>query len=117
MKFIVDAQLPRRLTLWLSANGYDALHTLDLPKANQTTDAEIVLLAEQEDRIVITKDADFVNSFLLYRKPPKLLLVATGNITNHDLEALMTAQFVAVVTAFSACAFIELSPSGIVIRG
>jgi predicted nuclease of predicted toxin-antitoxin system len=31
MKFLVDAQLPRRLTYRLREAGHDALHTLDLP--------------------------------------------------------------------------------------
>ena len=30
MKFLVDAQLPRRIALWLCEQGHDALHTLDL---------------------------------------------------------------------------------------
>jgi predicted nuclease of predicted toxin-antitoxin system len=28
MKFLVDAQLPRRLAKWLAGQGCDALHTL-----------------------------------------------------------------------------------------
>lgn len=32
MKFLVDAQLPRRLASWLNEAGHDTLHTLDLPK-------------------------------------------------------------------------------------
>ena len=32
MKFIVDAQLPRKFVTWLNESGHDALHTLDLPK-------------------------------------------------------------------------------------
>ncbi|WP_300970662.1 DUF5615 family PIN-like protein [Thiocapsa sp.] len=32
MRFIVDAQLPRRLARWLNARGHDVLHTLDLPE-------------------------------------------------------------------------------------
>jgi predicted nuclease of predicted toxin-antitoxin system len=32
MKFMVDAQLPRKFVIWLSEAGHDALHTLDLPK-------------------------------------------------------------------------------------
>jgi len=31
MKFIVDAQLPRRLSASLKWWGHDVLHTLDLP--------------------------------------------------------------------------------------
>jgi len=41
MNFLVDAQLPRRLAYRLRDAGHDALHTLDLPKRNRTTDAEI----------------------------------------------------------------------------
>lgn len=41
-----------------------------------------------EGRIVVTKDSDFVDSFLLTRKPPRLLLVSTGNISNRELERL-----------------------------
>ncbi len=37
MKFIVDAQLPRRLALELAAAGHDAVHTLDLAKDNRTS--------------------------------------------------------------------------------
>jgi predicted nuclease of predicted toxin-antitoxin system len=32
MKFIIDAQLPRRLARFLQGLGYDAIHTLDLPQ-------------------------------------------------------------------------------------
>jgi predicted nuclease of predicted toxin-antitoxin system len=36
MKFLADAQLPRRLARWLSAQGHDAVHTLELPAGNRT---------------------------------------------------------------------------------
>ena len=65
MKFLVDAQLPRRLARWLQRMGYDALHTLDLPSGNQTTDTEINACAARDGRIVVTQDADFVNTHLL----------------------------------------------------
>jgi predicted nuclease of predicted toxin-antitoxin system len=80
MNFLVDAQLPRRMTAWLAAAGCNAIHTLDLPDANRTTDEQINDVADQEQRVVITKDADFVDSHLLRRRPPKLLLISTGNI-------------------------------------
>ena len=65
MKFLVDAQLPRRFANWLNEAGQDALHTLDLPKKNLSSDGEIIARARQDGRIVISKDADFVQSFLL----------------------------------------------------
>lgn len=69
MKFLVDAQLPRRLAIWLKDTGFDAVHTLDLPLGNRTPDTLINNVSIAEQRIVITKDADFVNSFLLQKKP------------------------------------------------
>ena len=67
MKFLVDAQLLRRFANWLNETGQDALHTLDLPRKNLTTDSEIIARAQQDGRIVVTKDADFVRSFLHIR--------------------------------------------------
>lgn len=84
MKFLVDAQLPRRIARRLGELGYDAVHTLELPAANRTPDAEITATAETENRIVVTKDADFVHSFVLYRRPPKLLLISTGTSPTHN---------------------------------
>lgn len=56
MKFLIDAQLPRRLAFLLLQAGHDTLHTLDLPKKNSTPDEEINRVAAQEERIVVTKD-------------------------------------------------------------
>lgn len=42
MKFLVDAQLPKRFANWLNEAGHDALHTLDLPSKNLTPDHEVV---------------------------------------------------------------------------
>ena len=41
MRFLVDAQLPKRLAEWLNEAGHDALHALDLPRGNRTSDAEL----------------------------------------------------------------------------
>ena len=62
MNFLVDAQLP---AVW-------AINSLSI----------------REGFVAITKDANFVNSFLLYRKPHKLLLISIGNVRNAELEVL-----------------------------
>jgi len=117
MNFLVDAQLPRQMTAWLAAAGCNAMHTLDLPDANRTTDEQINDLAEREQRVVITKDADFVDSHLLRGRPPKLLLISTGNISNRDLEALMAPLIPNIVGEFESHSFLELGRAGIVVRG
>ena len=108
MKFLVDAQLPRRLVRRLREAGHDALHTLDLPGGNRTTDAVINDLSARERYVVVTKDSDFVNSFLLSRQPYKLLLVSTGNISNAELEALFLSNLEKIAEAFDSFDYIEL---------
>jgi predicted nuclease of predicted toxin-antitoxin system len=89
LRMLVDAQLPKRLAHFLAFHaGYDCVHTLDLSAANRTQDGAITRLSMEEERIVISKDADFVNSFLLHGQPYKLLLVSTGNISTNDLLEL-----------------------------
>ena len=117
MNFLVDAQLPRRMSAWFSNAGCNAVHTLDLPNANRTTDEEIKNLAEREQRVVITKDADFVDSHLLQGRPPKLLLISTGNISNRELEALVTPLIPDIVRELGPHSFLEVGRSGILIRG
>ena len=92
MKFLVDAQLPVRLARFLESAGYDTIHTKDLPQRNATTDVEINAISIQESRIVVTKDRDFFDSFLIRQEPYKLLLVTTGNITNLAQLAVLFAQ-------------------------
>jgi len=50
VKFLVDAQLPRRCAHWLTSQGHDAVHTLDLPQANQTGDHDIATISDTDQR-------------------------------------------------------------------
>lgn len=116
MKFIVDAQLPRRLARDMAAAGHDVTHTLDLPLQNRTPDTEINALAAKEGRVVVTKDSDFVTTFLLRGAPPKLLLISTGNISNDALSRLVMANLTSLVATFANHNFVELNASAITIH-
>ena len=116
MKLIVDAQLPKRLARWLSARGHDAVHTLDLRQANRTPDAKIVDLACREGRIVVSKDGDFVDSYLVEKRPPKLLLVATGNMANAELERIFERNLPAIESALEANSFVELARDNLIVH-
>ena len=116
MNFLVDAQLPRRLVRLLHQQGLNALHTLDLPQQNRTKDTVIITVAEEEQRIVITKDADFVESYILFRKPSKLLVITTGNIANKELEVLFLAALPQILQAFQQFSYVELSRTAVIIH-
>lgn len=116
MKFLVDAHLPRRLTYRLREAGHEAVHTLDLSTGNRTTDEEIHELSLRANYILITKDADFVNDFILQRRPYKLLLVSTGNITNKELEAIFARNISDIADLFLTHDFIEIDRTSIVIH-
>jgi predicted nuclease of predicted toxin-antitoxin system len=88
MKFLIDAQLPERIANLLEKSGYDVVHTKNLPLQNATPDSEINKLSIIEQRIVITKDKDFLDSFLIKKEPYKLLLITTGNISNKQIEQI-----------------------------
>lgn len=114
MRLLIDAHLPKRLARLLQQLGHDALHTLDLPEQNRTSDETLNQLAIDEDRIVVTKDSDFVDSFLLTRRPPQLLLVSTGNISNRDLERLFVDNLAQLNAGFELYDYIELGRQHII---
>jgi predicted nuclease of predicted toxin-antitoxin system len=116
VKFLIDAQLPARLVRFLSDSGHDALHTFELPEGNRTTDARIAEIADGHNRVVITKDRDFRDSHLLTGCPRRLLVVATGNITNDALLALFAKHLDVIVAALDEGDFVEFGPNALVIH-
>ena len=54
MKFLIDTQLPPRLATYLSDKGYNCIHTTYFDKGYLLEDEEIILLAQKEDRMVVT---------------------------------------------------------------
>ena len=112
----MDAQLPRRFATWLRNAGHDAIHASSLPAGNATLDTELALMGDAEDRIVVTKDSDFVDSHLLRGTPTRLLLISTGNIGNRELEDLLRHSLANLAEAFELHRFIELGRLGFHVR-
>jgi predicted nuclease of predicted toxin-antitoxin system len=117
MKFVIDAQLPYRLKSWLIANGFDAVHTTDLPQQNLTADLTIADVADSEDRIVISKDSDFLKLHILQDKPRKLLMITTGNIINKELLALFEQNFETITKLFDSYDVVEMNNNFVIGHG
>ena len=108
MKFLIDAQLPKRLATLFTDAGHDTVHTLDLSLGNRTPDAKINQISLDQSRVVVTKDADFRDSFMVNGRPYKLLLVSTGNIPNSALLYLFQQNLDRIVTLFQTHSYIEI---------
>lgn len=113
MKFLVDANLPFKLAINLRNKGYDAIHTDNLPNKERTKDSEILSISQEKNRIVISKDSDFLDSHIIKKLPKKLLLISTGNITNKELLYLIENYFEQIEYYFTQYDLIEINNFGI----
>lgn len=118
MKYIIDAQLPKKLSEWLNYKGYDSIHTLDLPAQNDTEDMEIIRISvEIKNSVVVSKDQDFPDYRLIKNIPNRLLWVTTGNIKNKDLLKLFAESFETIHNKFEeGNKFIELTNDSLIIH-
>jgi len=79
MKLLVDNQLPLALARFLTANGFECRHVLDMGLDN-ASDPAIWEYAKSGDWVIVTKDEDFAQ--LADRQnatPPQVLWVRLGN--------------------------------------
>jgi predicted nuclease of predicted toxin-antitoxin system len=84
MKLLVDNQLPLALAVHLSRWGLDCVHVLEVGLAT-ADDPAIWKYAAAEDRIVVSKDKDFL---LLASRPGdtgRMIWVRIGNCRNTAL--------------------------------
>lgn len=80
-----------------------------MPLKEKTSDKEIRKIARQDNRIVVTKDLDFLNSFYLHNTPERLLIITTGNIKNKKLYELILNNLVRIEELFTQCNLVELN--------
>lgn len=89
MRILLNAQLPQSLVRPLEALGCDVLHTLDLPAGNRRSDQLISTITDRDQRVVFSKDADFVRSHLLRGTPARLLLFESHVLIELSRMALV----------------------------
>ena len=114
MKFLVDAQLPKKLARWFSARGYDAIHTLDLPEKNKTSDEQINELSLRERRIVISKDSDFYDMYFQKLEPHKLIYLTVGNMSTDELIQVFDRNLDRILIEIEYNNVLEITQSSII---
>ena len=85
MKFLCDVHISLKISKQLDQKGFSSIHVNRILDKWHTKDKDIMDYADKNDMILISKDQDFKNSFLLHRRPKKLVKVSLGNISNQLL--------------------------------
>lgn len=114
MKFLVDANLPYKLVIRLKELGFDVIHTDNLPNKESTSDKEIRQVSIEQNRAVITKDSDFLDSHLIQGIPNRLIFVTTGNIANKDLLNIIEKYFETMMKLLEIYDLIEINNEEII---
>ena len=115
MRFIVDTQLPPRLASFLESKGHDCIHTTHFENGHLLQDAEIIIIAVDQSRTIISKDSDFSDNYYLKGAPPKILLLQFGNISNNDLIEYFEQYLDIIIGVFEGGAdYVQFSRGGIV---
>lgn len=113
MRFLVDEQLPQLLVDLLNSKGHDAVHVSALLTDTRIPDGYICERSIAERRIVITKDSDFFDTYLIKKQPYKLLYVTTGNLRNRPLLDLFRASLPQLLKILESSSVIELNQQNI----
>jgi predicted nuclease of predicted toxin-antitoxin system len=90
MRFIVDAQLPPALCIWLKARGFEAQHVFDIGLGG-ASDIVIAERAIADGAFIISKDEDF----LVLRLPDRFgfIWLRVGNATTRSLVGWLDARW------------------------
>jgi predicted nuclease of predicted toxin-antitoxin system len=92
VKFLVDANLPPRLCVWLKSQRHEAEHVFDRNLLT-ATDTQIWERGRLESLVIFSKDTDFYDRALLYGAPPQVLHVAVGNCSNARLFSVLASEW------------------------
>ncbi len=101
MIFLVDAQLPPVLCLWLAERGHTARHVEEVDLSN-AEDAAIWEYAASTEAIIVTKDEDFAERTFRTSSGPTIIWLRIGNSTNRALVQWLDPRWQVIVELLDA---------------
>jgi predicted nuclease of predicted toxin-antitoxin system len=90
MKFLCDVHISYKVVKHLNSMGFKAVHVNEILDKWFTKDQDICRYADEFDFIVISKDGDFKNSYLINKTPRKFIKVNLGNIAPARLNEMLS---------------------------
>ncbi|HEX9666623.1 MAG TPA: DUF5615 family PIN-like protein [Thermodesulfobacteriota bacterium] len=113
MKFVVDMPLSPQLAVWLTRQGHDAVHALELG-LDRASDITILERARNEGRVVVTADLDYPRLLALAKaERPGLILFRGGNYTEQEVVELISRALEKISTEELASSIIVIEKSRI----
>ena len=101
MKFLIDNQLPTALAEHLHKRGYDYQDVLDVGLA-RASDAEVCSYANDQQRIIVSKDEDFLYFAIQPESKLRLLWVRLGNCRTSALLNAFDQSWPTIESCLSA---------------
>ncbi|MEX0780937.1 MAG: DUF5615 family PIN-like protein [Balneolales bacterium] len=100
MKFLIDVQLPPNLCKWVEEKKDHARHAIDIQNGLTLSDVELWQIAVDQKEIIITKDSDFLDRYLLFGSPPRILYISVGNCSNKKLFEILDVHWNTIYSLF-----------------
>lgn len=116
MRFLVDNALSPKLAEGLRRSGYDAVHLRDVGR-HDAPDTEVLELATNADRIIVSSDMDFAGliAFRGLSRPSVILFRRVARQTQTRLELLLR-NLPALAESLDEGSIVIIEPSRIRVR-
>jgi predicted nuclease of predicted toxin-antitoxin system len=101
MKVVCDVHISFKIVRFFEQKGIEAIHVNNILQGDVSSDASITDYANENDFVVVTKDADFQDSYFLAKKPKKLLKINLGNISTKKLIEILENNLSSIETHFN----------------
>lgn len=101
MRFVVDNQLPPRLSRFLADAGHDTVHVA-MVGLDAADDQAVWAWAIRESRVLVSKDEDFLYFAHRQGDQGRLLWVRLGNCRREVLLDAFRQSIDAIVAAFES---------------
>lgn len=93
MKFLLDMPVSSSLLDVLRSYGHEGVHAHQIGKA-RASDEELLALARQEERVIVTADLDFPRLLALsFAVGPGIILFRGGNYSDEEMRNLLERVF------------------------
>ena len=100
-RFLIDVNLPK-FFLFFNSEGFE--HVVDINPS--FTDTEIWEYALKNDLVIVSKDTDFYNRFLMHEDCPKIIYLKIGNTTLHELHVFFENNWQMIVDSLNTASMV-----------